>query len=282
MRSLLAIILVGVMFLTMTPTVAFAQNDEPAQSDLRIGQYRLTTGGETLSPEFISNGPVYDDYYYGGVIKLPAGTESFYLYFGENFSVCVMDDYDCVTSEDDGWFHIDFKGMTEYYDGCVWEWEQSNIPENLPDSWACICELDSAATRYYIQAVGESGYCFLVEVGGKNDPLNCYREFVGDEIPEYDYVNSGYSSSTPIQLKLYMGANGRELSDSRQEIYYTTDGTDPGIVNDNEINGTKYTGQITISKNTTLKARTRLDINGKVKWGGCSQKTYTFSQKSQR
>ena len=73
LQSLLAVILVGVMFLTMNPTTVFAEGGN-SPSATQIGQYKLTEDADLQSPAFLSQEKKV------GVIKLPAGMSGFYLY----------------------------------------------------------------------------------------------------------------------------------------------------------------------------------------------------------
>lgn len=275
LKSLMAVILVGVMFMTMTPMTAFAEGKETvgggqAQQSVQVGQYKLSEDGDVAEPTRSTEEIEIDCGKMAGIIKLPAGTTTFYLYVGEDADVNVEDCDECVKINADGWACIDFDSFKENgsYEN-VTEYEENY--SLCPDGWNL--NLDNLATRYYVQILSESTDLFLIEVGGKDEPRNCYIGFDEDNTPKF-YGENGYSSDTPVELELYMGVNDQRAEDNRQDIYYTTNGTDPGIGEDGEINGTKYESSITLKTNTVLKARTRLEIGSVVKWGQVLEKTF--------
>ena len=257
LKSLLAVILAGFMFLTMNAATVFAEGGD-SPSATQIGQYKLTEDADLQSPAFLSQEKKV------GVIKLPAGMRGFYLYTESETGTNVEYDYDCVTYEN-GWAYIDFSSHEK--DDSYEDFLETPLAEWGYD------DLNESATRYYVQVVGEEeSWYFLVEIGGKDDALNCYTRF-DSENPPTPYWGGGYLADTPVEVELYMGTNGNQLSDERQKIYYTTDGTEPGEV-DGQINGTEYVNKITLKTNTILKARTRLQIGEEVKWGGVLTETF--------
>jgi len=104
LKSLLASILVGVMFLTMNPATVFAEGGD-SPSATQIGEYKLTEDAELQRPTFLPDELVEETHV--GVIKLPSGTNYFHLYTGiaSEGSVNVNDDYGddgCVNMLMDG------------------------------------------------------------------------------------------------------------------------------------------------------------------------------------
>ena len=185
------------------------------------------------------------------LVKLPQGTTKIRFYGGNATQFSIPDYtafethkgkvFDQSTYCNNGWWTIDVADL---------EWDYLRYSSVYNNGLTKASQYCKQAAYYELINSSDQDNHFFIQIGDSNSPLDVLA--AEDKPLNNSWTSSSFNGNTSVKLKLCTGRRSEPI-ESGQDIYYTTDGSNPTTSSTSK----KYTEGFTVTHTCYVKAATK-------------------------